>query len=121
MDTTLHRRNELNLTWLILALFAGPAGWVFTQGVGYALVKPVCASGDAVLLGLIALVGLATAGAGAWLAWQQMWSLRRVALDSGRRAVDRSYFIAMVAAGLDVLIALLIVTTVAAQVWNRCE
>jgi len=121
MDTTLDRTNHLDLMWLIVALFAGPAGWVITQGAGYAAVKPVCAGGNPLVLGLIALVGLAVAGAGASLAWRRMSSLRRVASDSGGRDVDRSYFIAAVATGLDVLIALLIITTLASQLWSRCE
>ena len=121
MDTTLEGTNDLDLAWLLGTLAAGPAGWVFTQGAGYAIVKPACAGGSPFLLGLIALVGLMTSSAGAWLAWRRASSLRAVAADSGGLDVDRSYFLAAVAAGLNTLIALLIVTTLTAQLWGRCE
>jgi hypothetical protein len=109
MDSTLDRTNDADLAWLIAAFLAGPLGWVVTQGAGYAAVK------------LIALVGVLVCGAGAWLAWRRMFSLRPVAMDDGPRDIDRSYFIAVVAAGFNVLIALLIVTTVTSQLWGRCE
>jgi hypothetical protein len=48
-------------------------------------------------------------------------SLRAIALDSGGRDIDRSYFLAVLAAGLNTLVALLIITTVASQLWGRCE
>jgi hypothetical protein len=121
MDSTLDRTNDADLAWLIAAFLAGPLGWVVTQGAGYAAVKPVCAGGHPLTLGLIALVGLLVCGAGAWLAWRRMFSLRPVAMDDGPRDIDRSYFIAVVAAGFNVLIALLIVTTVTSQLWGRCE
>jgi hypothetical protein len=121
MDTTLKGTNDLDLAWLMAALFAGPAGWVLTQGAGYAVVKPACAGGNPFLLGAIALVGLVIASAGAWLGWRRSASLRAVATDNGGHDIDRSYFIAVVATGLDVLIALLIVTTALSQLWGRCE
>ena len=121
MDATIERTNDRDLAWLMVAWMAGPAGWVFTEGAGYASVKPLCAGGNPFVLGLIALVGLVVCGAGAWLAWRRLSSLRLVATDSGGRDIDRSYFIAMLAAGLNVLIALLIVTTVVSQLWSRCE
>ena len=121
MDTTLEGTNELDITWLLAALAAGPAGWVFTQGAGYAIVKPACAGGSPLLLGLIALVGLIAAVAGAWLGWRRLSALRAIAADSGGRDVDRSYFLAAVGVGMNALIALLIITTVASQLWGRCE
>jgi hypothetical protein len=121
MDTTLEGTNDLDITWLLAALAAGPAGWVFTQGAGYAIVKPACAGGNPVLLGLIALVGLIAAVAGAWLGWRRLSSLRAIAADNGGRDIDRSYFLAAVGVGMNTLIALLIITTVASQLWGRCE
>jgi hypothetical protein len=121
MDTTLDRTNDLDLAWLIAAFLAGPFGWIVTQGAGYAAVKPVCAAGHPLTLGLIALAGLIVSGAGAWLAWRRTSSLQPVAIDDGPRDVDRSYFIAVLATGFNVLIALLIVTTAASQLWNRCD
>ena len=121
MDTSLDRTNDLDLVWLIAAFTAGPLAWAFTEGVGYAAVKPGCAGGSPLVLGLIAFGGLIVCGAGGWLAWRRMVSLQPVAKDEGPNDVDRSYFIAVVATGFNVLIALLIVTTVASQLWNRCE
>jgi hypothetical protein len=121
MDTTLEGTNDLDLAWLIAAFLAGPTGWFFTQGAGYVFVKPACAGGRPFVLGLIALVGLMVAGAGAWLAWRRLSSLRAVAVDNGGRDVDRSYFLAVVAAGLNALVALLIITTLVSQLWSRCE
>lgn len=121
MDTTLEGTSDLDLAWLLAAFAAGPAGWVFTQGAGYAIVKPACASDSPFLLGIVALIGLMAAGAGAWLAWRRLSSLRAVAVDNGPRDIDRSYFLAAVATGMNTLIGLLIITTMAAQLWNRCE
>jgi hypothetical protein len=121
MDTSLEQTNDLDLAWLIAAFTAGPLAWALTEGAGYAAVKPLCAGGNPLVLGLIALGGLIVCGAGAWLAWWRMVSLQRVATDEGPNDVDRSYFIAVVATGFNVLIALLIVTTVASQLWSRCE
>jgi len=121
VDTTLEGTNDLDAAWLVAACFAGPAGWAFTQGAGYAVVKPVCAGGNPYVLGLIALVGLMVTGAGAWLAWRRSSSLRAVAVDNGGRDIDRSHFLAMIAVALNALIALLIITTLASQLWSRCE
>jgi hypothetical protein len=121
MDTTVRGTNDLDLAWLLAAFLAGPAGWAFTQGAGYASVKPACAGGSPFVLGLIALVGLSAAVSGAWLAWRRSSSLREVAVESGGRDIDRSYFLAAIAAGMNTLIALLILTTLVAQLWGRCE
>jgi hypothetical protein len=121
MDTTLQGTNDIDLAWLLAAFAAGPAGWALTQGAGYAIVKPACASQSGFLLGIIALIGLMAAGAGAWLAWRRLSSLRAVAVENGGRDIDRSYFLAAVATGMNMLIALLIITTMASQLWSRCE
>ena len=121
MDTSLDQTNNLDLAWLIAAFMAGPLAWAFTEGAGYAAVKPVCAGGSPIVLGLIALAGFLVSAAGAWLGWRRMAALRPVSTDSGSTDVDRSHFIAVVATGLNVLIALLILTTVTSQLWNRCE
>jgi hypothetical protein len=121
MDTTLEGTNDLDLVRLIAACMAGPAGWIFTQGAGYAVVKPVCAGGNPFVLGLIALVGFSLAAAGAFFAWKRTSSLHAVAIDDGGRDVDRSFFLAAIGVGLNTLIALLIVTTLVSQLWGRCE
>jgi hypothetical protein len=121
MDTTIDRTNDLDLAWLIAAFLAGPLGWAFTEGAGYAAVKPVCAGGTPAVLGLIGLAGLMICVGGMWLAWRRMSSLGAVASDSGGRDIDRSYFIAAVATGFNLLVALLIVTTLASQLFGQCE
>jgi hypothetical protein len=120
-DTTIDRTDDRDLAWLITAVLAGPSGWALTQGAGYAAVKPVCAGGDPFVLGLVALVALVASAAGGWFAWRRLSALRSVAADSGARDVDRSFFIAAVATGMNLLIALLTVTTVASQLLGRCE
>ena len=121
MDTTLEGTNDFDLAWLLAAFLAAPVAWFFTQGAGYVAVKPACAGGNPFVLGLIGLVGLITACAAAWFAWRRLSSLRAIDVDSGGRDSDRSYFLAVLAAGLNTLIALLILTTVTSQLWGRCE
>jgi len=121
MDTTADRTDDLDLAWLIAAFLAGPLAAALTEGAGYAAVKPVCAGGNPAVLALVAVAGLIVSGAGAWFAWRRMSALRAVARDDGDRDVDRSYFIAVVAAGLNVLVALFIITTLGSQLLSRCE
>jgi hypothetical protein len=96
---------------VMAAVLAGPAAWAFTQGTGYAAMKPVCASADTYLLWVISAIGLALAGAGASIAARRLSLVRTIAIDEGSRAVDVRYFVAVIAMALNVLIALLIVTS----------
>ncbi len=103
------------------AMLAGPAAWTIDQGLGYAGVKPSCFGGSDMPLLLISALALAITAAGGWLAWRCFRSVRHAAEDGGR-VVDRSYFMALVAIGFNVLIALLILTAaVPIFVLSPCE
>jgi hypothetical protein len=92
------------------AFFAGPAAAALNEGLGYAVMKPVCAGADAYLLWLFAAAALAVAVAGAWIGWRCLRDLRAAAEDGGT-VTDRSLFLAIVAVSLDTLVGLLIVTS----------
>ena len=100
------------LLWLWASMLAGPFAWVFDQGLSYPSVKPSCFNASEAPLLVIAALSLAIAAAGASIGW---WCLQQVrdGRDDGGRVVDRSYFMAVVAIGFNVLIALLIVTATA--------
>ena len=107
------------LLWM--AMLAGPAAWTFDQGLGYAGVKPSCFGGSDMPLLLISIAAFGIAAAGGWLAW---WCLQRVrhATEDGGRVVDRSYFMALLALGFNLLIGLLILTAaVPIFVLSACE
>jgi hypothetical protein len=69
---------------------------------------------------VIAAAALALTAWGAWLGWTCLVKLRGAATDEGGRAIDRSYFMAVVAIGLDALLALWIVATVIHLVLAPC-
>ena len=104
-----------------VALIAGPLAWALRQLVSYALVRPSCAVGSAKWLLLIAAAMLLLTLSGA--------AAGRVCLvRSGARGGDagsageRAWFMATVAVGLDLLIALLIVVSVVSElVLSPCE
>lgn len=114
--------NARGLALLWGAMAAGPLAWIFNQGVGYALMKPVCAGAAAYVLWLIAGASFVMAGAGAFIGWRCLHALRATATEDGGAVPDRSYFVAIVAIGLDLLIALLIVTSLFPQFFlSPCE
>jgi hypothetical protein len=94
------------MVWIALA--AGPLAWTIDQGLGYPLVKPSCAHGSEWTLLVVSAVSLIVSGVGSRLGWVCLRRLRG-ACDGGGARVDRSYFLAVVAVGLNALIALLIV------------
>jgi hypothetical protein len=79
------------------AVIVGPAAVAMSQLAGYALVKPVCASGHPFVLTLISLVALALSLSGAWIGWT-----RRT------ERYDTRDFVACVAIWLSLLTSLLI-------------
>jgi len=60
---------------------------------------------------------------GAWTAMRRcLLMLREGVTDDGARIIDRSYFVAIVAIGMNLLIAILIVTSVIPQfLLSPCE
>jgi len=91
------------------AVLLAPAAGALHGLISYALVKPVCASGAKNLLTLVAVAALAMVITGGWLARSCLARLRE-ATEEGPRTIDRSYFMAMGAVALNVLIGLLIIT-----------
>jgi hypothetical protein len=91
-----------------IALAAGPLAWMIDQGLGYPMVKPSCADGSDWPLLAISVVSLAISGLGGGIGWIAVARLRG-AREDGRAKMDRSYFLAVIAVGFNVLAALLIV------------
>jgi hypothetical protein len=112
-------RRGLALLWS--AVFLAPAALALNIGVGYAAVKLTCASGNGAILVFIWAAALAMSAAGLALGWRLMGLARPARVDGGS-VVDRSYFVAIGATGLNVLAMLLIVTSGAAQlVLDACD
>ena len=112
-----HRGQAL----LVFALLLPIAAWGINELVGYALVKPVCASGHKLLLTALSTAMLLMTVAGAWIGWSSLVQLRGASQDGGSR-FDRSYFLALVVIGFNALIGLLIVVAaVPPFVLNPCE
>jgi hypothetical protein len=99
--------------WFALSL--APAAWLVAQGLGYPLVKRVCATGDTRLLLMLSVMALLMTVAGILLGATSWLSLSGVATDDGGRTIDRRYFVARLAIGFNVLMALLIATTSLSQ------
>ena len=110
------------LVLLWTSFLAGPAAWAVNQGVGYALMKPVCAGAIPYVLWAIAAASFALAGAGGWIGWRCLRMLRATAAEDGGRVPDRSFFLAIIAIALNGLIALLVVTSLIPQfLLSPCE
>lgn len=116
-----HYWDGRGVVLLWIAMLAGPAAWTLDQGLGYAGVKPSCAGGSDLPLLLLSAVTVAMTAGGGWLAWHCFQRVRDASEDGGA-VVDRSYFMALVAIGFNLLIALLIVTAaVPIFVLSPCE
>jgi hypothetical protein len=105
-------RGGLALLWS--AVLIAPASLALNIGLGYALVKWVCSGGHAAVLFGVWAAALVMSVAGLVLGWRLMGRARNAREDGGS-AVDRSYFGAKVAVGLNVLAVLLLVTSGSAQ------
>jgi hypothetical protein len=95
------------LVLLLMAMAAGPIAAALNLQLGYALVKWACATHNTGVLIAMTAGALATALAGAAIGW---WSLQKIgaaANEQGGRTTDRSYFLALVAIGFNLLLALL--------------
>ena len=111
--------NELTL-WA--ALLAGPIAWTFNQGVGYAVVKPLCAGGATYLLWALGAAALALSVAGALMAWRLAGRIGRNAAEHGGTPRDRSYFMALLATAFNLLLGVLIIASLIPQfLLSPCE
>ena len=113
--------EDRGLILLWFAVLSGPAAWALDELISYAAVKPVCFADARFTLTAINLGALVLVGAGALIARSCLSKLRQ-ASDDGGRHVDRSYFMAVGALGLNALIGLLIVfATFPHFVLSPCE
>jgi hypothetical protein len=113
--------DDRGLALLWAALLLGPLAVSIDLGAGYALVKPLCASGQPQMLRAISIAVLILSGIGLTVGAWCFARLRRSAVDDGGRVIDRSYFTALVAVGLNLLSILLIATAGGARVIMPCE
>jgi hypothetical protein len=101
------------------ALLAGPVAWALRQLASYALVTPACRLGGTQPLVAIAATMLGLTLIGTWVGARCLVRSRHS--RDGAVAV-RASFMAMVAMGLNLLVALLIaLSTVAEFVLSPCE
>jgi hypothetical protein len=100
------------------ALFAGPVAWALRQLASYALVASACRAISTGPLIAIAATMLAMTLWGAWTGWLCLIRSR----GHAGAVMMRASFMASVAVGLNLLVALLIVlSTVAEFVLSPCE
>jgi hypothetical protein len=110
----------LMLLWA--ALLLAPAALMLDLGLGYPLVKWACATGYTSVLVSISSASLLTTGLGVWLGSSLLQRLRGIARDDGGSQVDRSYFLALVGIGMNVLAALAIIAAAIPQlILSPCE
>lgn len=113
--------DDWGLVLLWMSVLLGPLAVSFDLGAGYALVKPLCAGARPDLLRLVSAAALALTAIGTIIG-SVCWSrLRQTAIDDGGRVIDRSYFMSIVAIGLNVLSAILIATAGGARFLMSCE
>jgi hypothetical protein len=101
--------TERGAALLWLSFLAGPAAWTLNQLIGYSLVKPACAASAGPALTVVSAGALVLVGAGIWTAWSSLLRLRG-ADEEAAIPEARSYFMAILALALNLLIATLIVT-----------
>jgi hypothetical protein len=113
--------DDWGLALLWTSMLLGPLAVSLDLLVGYALVKPLCASGDPERLRLISFAALSLTVIGIVVGASCFARLRQTAVDDGGRVIDRSYFMAVVAIGFNVLCAIVITTAGGARFIMSCE
>jgi hypothetical protein len=114
--------EDRGLVLLWTSMLAGPLAWALNLQVGYALVKWACSRDQTFVLTLVGALTFAGTVAGAYVGWLCLLKVRGTADELGGRIIDRSYFVAVVAVGLNLLLALLIaVSSVHQFMLSPCE
>ena len=109
----------LGLLWTSMLL--GPLAVALDLLVGYALVKPLCAADNREMLPVLSGAMVVLTVIGLAIGVSCFTRLRHTAVDEGGRVIDRSYFMALVAIGLSVLCAILILTAGGSRLVMSCE
>jgi hypothetical protein len=113
-------QGGLVLLWT--AMLAGPIAAALNLQLGYALVKWACANRRTDVLIVMTVGALATAVVGAAIGWWTLEKIGAAANEQGGRTRDRSYFLAVVAIGLNLLLVLLnVLWAVPAFILSPCE
>jgi hypothetical protein len=113
-------QGGLVLLWT--AMLAGPIAAALNLQLGYALVKWACANRRTDVLVVMTVGALATAVVGAALGWWTLEKIGAAANEQGGRTRDRSYFLAVVAIGFNLLLVLLnLLWAVPAFILSPCE
>jgi hypothetical protein len=89
-----------------MSALVGVLAWGVSLETGYALVKWACRRHDAYILAAIPTVALAAVGGAAFVGWRSFTTARAIAGARGGR--NSGYFVAQVAVGLNVLLAIMI-------------
>jgi hypothetical protein len=114
--------DRTGLYRLLAAVLIGGAAWAITLEAGYALVKPACRADRILWLTAVNAVGLTGAAIGLWLARSALTELKDAAVEQGPTPIDRSYFMALSAIGLNAMFALLILLSTVPQLLRLpCE
>jgi hypothetical protein len=113
--------DDWGLALLWTSMLLGPFAVALDLLVGYALVKPLCAADNREMLPVLSGAMFVLTVVGASIGVSCFLRLRRTAVDDGGRVIDRSYFTAMVAIGLSVLCAILILTAGGSRLVMSCE
>lgn len=114
--------EHVGLMLLIGSLLIAPFAWLLDMQISYSLVKWACEHDRRGVLLLMPLGSLALIGVGTAMAWSCWMKLRGVGNEEGARMVDRSYFLALAALGMNAVFALLVLTSLAPRyVLSPCE
>jgi hypothetical protein len=97
------------------------AAWVLDLQISYAMVKWACRVDRGWTLLLVPLLSLSMVGAGASLSWRA-WTRLHDAQPAGASMIDRSYLLAVLGLGLNLVSALLILFSFAPRaLLSPCE
>lgn len=114
--------DDIGLFKLLAGVFVGPLAWGLNLEINYSLVRWACGSGHAAVLTLVSVVALIAVVAGFAVSWRCWTRLHDDADLRGAGVIDRSYFLAIAGLSLNVLFALLILTSMSLHgIVSPCE
>jgi hypothetical protein len=114
--------DHTGLYRLLTAVLIGGAAWAVTLLAGYALVKPACRADQIIWLTAVNTIGLVGTAIGLWLGRAALAEVKSAAEAQGAAPIDRSYFMALSAIGLNAIFALAILLPTVPQLMRLpCE